>query len=228
VAGSNIIELDGAAMGWRIRDAKPELPVARLVGYIALGGDGRIIMWPIFKWFRPPPDAHLFRDCDDLDLGAFRDYPAWIDIHLHDFGDPAYERVDEGMFRPWNSEYPVPRSAVCLFHAILTSASNREFDGVISHIPEGQSSQHAVINHAPALFLSSGRRVHFWHGMVYGFGDQWLNEDKQSFYDETGLTPDEAFPMRYGVSPRIIEGGITGEIPGFGYLESMNKVAFVV
>ena len=83
-----------------------------------------------------------------------------------------------------------------------------------------------MIGHAPELVLNSGKTIRFWHGLVYGFGDQWLNEDRQLFYEETGLTPEDAFPMEYSVSPDVVEGGIDGMLPGFGYLKSANEVVF--
>ena len=61
-----------------------------------------------------PPDAHLIKIYDDLRADDFEQYPAWIESHVHDFGNPIYEDLSEEAVRPWDGEYPVPLTACCM------------------------------------------------------------------------------------------------------------------
>ena len=181
--------------------------------------------WNPFKRKRHP-DAHLFKSCEGLELADFEKYPAWIDSHIHDFGDPLYEDLDEETVRPWTDPYPVPPSASCQFKATLTTASGLTIPGVVTRWSKINAKENAMIDHAPIAFLPDGESVVFWHGAVYQFGDKWLNENKESLYRQLKVSPELIFPIAYSVSDDIVMGGIEGTIPGFGFFSDEDTVSF--
>lgn len=183
------------------------------------------MIWNPFK-DKGPPDAHLIKSCDDLCADDFDQYPAWIESHVNDFGNPIYEDLDEDAVRPWTGKYPLPVTTCCKLRASFQAHNGVSFIGTVVHWSDTGPKEHCILEHDPTIYLPNGETIAFWHGAVYQFGDKWLTESLQSFYRHYQLDADRAFPLRYTVPSTLIAGGLQGSIPGFGYYSSAGVISF--
>jgi len=169
-------------------------------------------------------------DGDDLRLSHFDKNPIWLDVHLNDFGDPAYEFKSETAVRPWDGTYPAHSQFTGMVLATFTTRNGQIFQGVIHHTDSSfneERSEHDVLQFQPWIFHGDSDRLGFWGGAVHIIGDRSLKENMAAFYRGTGLNADEAFPIEFVVSPDVLSEPVKGTIHGFGFYSAENVVSSV-
>jgi len=156
------------------------------------------------------PTLKSFGDLTALD---FSQHPVWAACHCLDTDEPWYEETTEETFRPWNSYPANPEDGMFLVMARMTLSNGLVLDGFLT--PQHEREPLSLGTIQPYIFLATGKQIAFWHGIC-----KPPLEETSVFYSELGLTPSEAFPIFFAAVTGLAVGRVTGEIPGFQYLES--------
>jgi hypothetical protein len=152
----------------------------------------------------------------DLTPAHFATHPVWVACHVVDYDEPWYDETDEETFRPWRGGLPVkPEIGILLVRTHFVTSSGRQLDGFIS--PAGASEVSVVRATQPHIFLSSGRMLGFWLGMVLKADDQLAR-----LQAELSQLPSEIFPIEFSAEPGLATGVQSGTIVGFANMDNVR------
>ena len=154
----------------------------------------------------------LLRQFGDLTPADFQTYAVWVNCHVIDYNEPWYDDTDEETFRPWLEATPVdPAETMFLVRASLRLADGTEFPGFITpQQPQQNEGQPDLGLIQPQLFLTSGKQVAFWFGVLTP-----SKGDISGLYASLGKTDAEVFPLTFTAEEGLATGIVSGSMPGF-------------
>ncbi len=148
----------------------------------------------------------LLRQAGDLTAGDFQAHPVWVHCHIVDYDEPWYDETDEETFRPWDGALPVdPSHAIFLLRATLIFNDGSQHPGFLT--PAEKPGDIGTMQ--PSVFVED-RCFAFWGGMP-----GVPRDSRAAFYDSTGRTATDIFPIRATADSSLATGEVTAILNGF-------------
>jgi len=169
----------------------------------------------------------VFYEPHNFSVDLFRKTRFLVDCHLFDYEESWYEEASETGYRPWDRTFPVPAKVNGLALAKFTPAQGGEFLGYVvqSALPIRRD---LTLEWGP-VFFEGGKQRSFWHGQVFHFGTQWLDESRNALERLLSKKTDEVFPVHVHVDAGILVQKVDFDIPGFGFFaDEQNRIKYVV
>ena len=158
-------------------------------------------------------DGRVRKQVYDLTVADLEQYGVW-EFALDEEGE---EGQDEATVRPYELQGPLdPSEGMFIVRARLRLADGTQLKGYMTPPVQGDSSLGTL---QPAVVVRDGQ-ISFWCGML----EPERGHITASYARLGKASASEVFPLRFESDVPLVDGPITGELPGFMVLEDFGTM----